>query len=74
MPSTPYIFGITVKNAAGVVESGVTVTLENESSGDTLTAVSNHVGQVLFDCGNFENGYSNGDYITYTAEGSGSGS
>lgn len=72
MPSTPHLIGIVVKTSAGIVEPNIDVTLHNERTGDELTETSNASGQVLFDCYNFTNGWTNGDYLYFQAEGSGS--
>jgi len=72
MPFTlPYLIGITVTDSDGNAENGVSVTLKNETTTDTLTQTTNSLGKVLFDCGNFTNGYTDGDYLIYTAEGTG---
>ena len=72
MPPLPYIITITVYDSSNVVASGVTVTALNETKGESIVSdASDSNGQILMDLANLPSGVDTGDYVSFTASGSG---
>ena len=62
---SPYSVRGTVKDDVGNLMSGVTVTATNMRTAETQNAVTNAIGEYLFECQspNFASGYIDGDVI-----------
>lgn len=63
-PIVPYPIEVQL---TGSKIANVTVTVKNNTTGDTQTLVTNSTGYGFVDAANFTNGYTNGDSITASA-------
>lgn len=72
MPTTPYVITGKVYDNTNAIVNGLTLTLTNETNGNTLLTTSNGLGEFIFDLNNLSNGYSDGDWINIIAAGTGS--
>ncbi len=62
---TPYVlFGIVTDTDGATVINGATVRARNETNNEIISAVTNSVGEYLFDATNFASGYLDTDKIT----------
>jgi hypothetical protein len=72
MPDLPYGIGFRVYEADEVTPaSNVAFSAINERTGDILTGTTDVNGYGVIDCGNFTNGYEDGDYIRIAISGAG---
>jgi len=64
-PTQPHIIRGTITTRGSNAVANTPLLITNTRTGDTITGVStNALGQYVFDCQNFTNGYSNNDYIS----------
>ena len=71
-PIEPYlIYGTAYNNDNTTVAGSAALTLQNETTAQTLTFTTNSLGQFVFDLANLASGYSDGDYITVSVDGGG---
>ena len=66
---TPYIIFGRATDRNGTALSGVTVSLYNENSGETITTITDASGDYVFDCANFPSGWADGDVLTISIAG-----
>lgn len=70
MPTTPYLAGGYVYQVGTTNPSASNnITLLNETTNESISAITNSLGQYLFDLANLLSGYTDGDFIRITATG-----
>ena len=70
MPLTPYIvYGYIYQLGTTTGASSNNITLTDETTGETISTITNSSGQFLLDLGNLASGYTDGDYVKVTATG-----
>jgi hypothetical protein len=53
------------------VRANITLTLINERTGESITTTTNSLGQYIFDCANFESGYTDLDFLLIQTDSTG---
>ena len=72
MPFEPYTIYGTVLDDDGVTpRSGVSLNMKNLTTGETITGITNSLGQFSMNCADFTSGYSDGDYVLVSTDSSG---
>jgi len=69
----PYLIQGKIYDSTDSPVKNATVTITNESTGDTQTTTTGSTGDYVFDCGNFTNGWTDGNKLGITATYSGIG-
>lgn len=70
MTTFPYlIFGVVYEEGTTNGAASNNLTLRNETTNETISMVTNSLGQYIFDLANLTSGYNNDDFIKITATG-----
>ena len=68
----PYtIYGTVLDDDNVTPRTGVSLTMKNLTTGETITGSTNSLGQFSINCADFTSGYSDGDYVLVSTDSSG---